>query len=286
MAYGRSTSSIMDIPLKRKSIFTPYVGDNGYRFEGKNTIYVLSNDNGSLVTYDETSATAPFGSVTLATPSEQELTLAYNEAMIKRIQRTQIQDTPVSAYAKKWAVQQVYEVFIPAHDAYSLGKLVAARPSANVVESTKADWDTDKDLSLKFEQVINKARLNGKSETNHMVAWVGYDFAANLSFQINFTGSDQGYKDSRTGYLGKHKGVTCVETPDTYFTSDVYAIVADKRAIVAVKPKMSPTDGEGYKVLQDVPGFSGIEIQLRDRGDTFVLNKKADAVATLEETAV
>lgn len=284
MAYGRQTSSIMDVPLQRKSVFTPYVGDNGYRFEGLNTIYVLSNANGTLVTYDETSATAPFGAVTLATPVEQELTLAYNQAMIKRIQNTQIQDTPVSAYAKKWAVQQVYEVFIPAHDAYSFGKLVAARPFGNIVETDSADWATDKDLSLKFGQLINLARTNGKADTSQMVAWVGYDLAANLASQINFTGSDQGYKDATNGYLGRHKGVAIVEVPDTYLGTGIFAIAADKRAIIAVKPKMSPSDGQGYVVLDKVPGFSGIEIQLRDRGDTFVLNKKADAIATLEET--
>jgi hypothetical protein len=274
----------MDIPLQRKSVFTPYVGDNGYRFEGLNTVYVLSNANGTLVTYDETSATAPFGTVTLATPVEQELTLAYNQAMIKRIQNTQIQDTPVSAYAKKWAVQQVYEVFIPAHDAYSLAKLVAARPSGNRIASTVASWASADDLSLKFGQTINKARLNGKAEGSQMIAWVGFDCAANLSAQINFTGSDQGYKDATSGYLGKHKGVTIVETPDSYLGSGIHVIVADKRAIVAVKPKMSPEDGQGYVVLEKVPGFSGIEIQLRDRGDTFVLNKKVDAIATMQET--
>lgn len=287
MAYGKQTSSIMDVPLERKSVFTPYVGDNGYRFEGLNTIYVLSNANGTLVTYDETSATAPFGAITLATPVEQELTLAYNQAMIKRIQHTQIQDTPVSAYAKKWAVQQVYEVFIPAHDAYSFGKLVAARPAANRVASTEASWAADDHgMSLKFSQAINLARTNGKATASSLIAWVSYDFAANLSNQINFGGSDQGYKDAASGYLGRHKGVPIVEVPDAYLGTDIHAIIADKRAIVAVKPKMSPTDGQGYVVLDKVPGFSGIEVQLRDRGDTFVLNKKADTIVTIQETVV
>jgi len=283
MAYGRSTSSIMDIPLKRRSIFTPYVGNNGYRFEGLNSIYVLSNSNGTLVTYDETSATAPFGAVALATPTEQNLTLAYNQAMIQRIQHTQIQDTPVSAYAKKWAVQQVYEVFIPAHDAYSLAKLVAARPVGNKKVLATASWTTPQAMSLAFGDAINLARTNGKAEANSMVSWVSYDFSSALSSQINFTGSDQGYKDARTGYLGKHKGVTCVETPTSYMGTGVHVIFADKRAIVAVKPKMSPTNGKGYVVLKRVPGFSGIEIQLRDRGDTFVLNKKLSAISTIEE---
>lgn len=281
--YGKSTSSIMDIPLQRKSVFTPYVGDNGYRFEGLNTIYVLSNDNGTLVTYDESSATAPFGTTALAGNAEQTLTLAYNQAMISRIQNTQIQDIPVSAYAKKWAVQQVYEVFIPAHDAYSLGKLKSARPVGNRLYTVVADWITGVEkLSLTFEKAINLARLNGKAETNSMVAWVGFDFAAYLAAQTSFTGSDQGYKDAQTGYLGKHKGVVIVETPDTLLPTKTHAIIADKRAIVAVTPKMSPDDGMGYVVLDKVPGFSGIEIQLRDRGDTFVLNKKASAISTIE----
>lgn len=281
--YGKNSSSIMDIPLQRKSVFTPYVGDNGYRFEGANTIYVLSNDNGTLVTYDENSASAPFGSTALAGNAEQVLTLAYNQAMISRIQHTQIQDIPVSGYAKKWAVQQVYEVFIPAHDAYSLAKLKTARPTGNRLYTVVADWVSGAEkLSLTFEKAINLARTNGKSETNSMVAWVGYDFAAYLSSQINFTGSDAGYGDAKNGYLGKHKGVTLVETPEALLPTKTHVIIADKRAIVAVTPKMSPTDGMGYVVLDKVPGFSGIEIQLRDRGDTFVLNKKASAISTIE----
>lgn len=281
--YGKSSSSIMDIPLTRKSVFTPYVGDNGYRFEGLNTIYVLSNDNGTLVTYDETSATAPFGTVTLAGNAEQTLTLAYNQAMIQRIQNTQIQDTPVGGYAKKWAVQQVYEVFIPAQDTYALAKLKAARPTSTRLYTVVADWITGAEkLSLTFEKAINLARTVGKAESNNMVAWVGFDFAAYLASQISFTGSDAGYKDAQTGYLGKHKGVTIVETPEALLPVKTHVIIADKRSIVAVTPKMSPTDGMGYVVLDKVPGFSGIEIQLRSRGDTFVLNKKAGAISTIE----
>lgn len=284
MAYGKSTSNIMDVPLKLKSVFTPYVGDNGYKFTGVNTIFVLSNSNGSLVTYDETSASAPFGSISLATPAEQELTLAYNQAMAKRIQHTQIQDIPVQSYAKKWAVQQIDQVFVPAHDEYSLAKLRAARPAGNVITTTPANWaaGTDK-LSLKFELALNKIKRAG-ADNNQSVAWVAYAFAANLAAQITFTGSDAGYKDAQTGYMGKHKGVVCVETPDDYFDAGTYVIVADKRAIVAVTPKMDP-ESNGFVVLDKVPGFSGIEVQLRDRGDTFVLNKKASAIATIEDVA-
>jgi hypothetical protein len=282
MSYGRSTSNLMDTPIKFTSIFTPYVGDNGYKFTGLNTIYVLNVDNGSLVSYNEASVT-PVGTPGLVAPGEQELTLAYNQAMFAKIQHTQIQDIPVNNFAKKWAYQQISEVFIPAHDAYSLSKLRAARPAQNVVTTAPANWaaSTDK-LSWKFEQAINLARKNGNLDTNMAVAWMAYAYAAALAMQINFTGSDQGYKDAKSGYLGKHKGVVCVEVKDDFFTAGVYAIVADKRAIIAVKPKMTPTD---IRIIEKVPGFGGIEVQLRDRGDTFVLSKKAGAIATIEDVA-
>jgi hypothetical protein len=279
----------MDIPLQLKSVFTSFVGDNGYKFTGLHTIFVLSNANGTLVTYDESSATAPFGSVTLATPDEQELTVNYNQAMVKRIQDTQIQDIPVQGYAKKWAVQQIDQVFIPAHDEYSLAKLVAARPGTNIVTTIPGNWSqvstsaTFESLSLKLGQAINVVKRRG-GDNSQMIAWVSYGASAFLSAQINFTGSDQGYKDAQNGYLGRHKGVTIIDTPDDYFPSGVVAIIADKRAIIAVTPKMDP-EGNGYKVITDVPLFGGIEIQLRDRGDTFVLNKKANAIVTIEDVA-
>lgn len=280
MAYGHGTVNKMDTPLKNVSVFAPYVGDNGFKWAGKNAIHILAFANGTTATYDEDSATAPFGTIGLAVPSETTLTLDYNKSMITRIQRTQEQDVPVANLAAKWAAQQISEVFIPEHDAYSLAKLSAARPVGNVIAAASANWETTK-LSKKFEQAINKARVAGAKNTNQMLAWLSYDFAAELSSQINFTGSDAGYKDAKTGYLGKHKGVVCIEVPNEYLVSGTHVIVADKRAIINVTPKMSPED---YDVLNKISGFSGSEVQLRDRAGTYVLPKRARNIATIEET--
>lgn len=281
MAYGTKTANVMDIPLSVSSVVAPYLGDNGYSWEGSNAIRVLSVANGSLANYDETSATAPFGAPSLVVPAEQVLTLAYNKSMLLRIQRTQIQDIPVSQFSKKVALQQADEVFVPAHDAYSLGKILAARPGGNVVE-----WDSTADadgIKLAFGRTVDKVRTNG-SAPNSLIAWVAYDFATLLQDAINFTGSDAGYEAGKNGYLGKFAGARIVEVPDAYLGDGVHAIVADKRAIVNVTPKMDPKK-DGMTVLEQVPLFSGIEIQLRDRSDTFVLNKKARNIASLEEAA-
>lgn len=277
MAYGTKTANVMDIPLSVSSVVAPYLGDNGYKFEGVNSVRVLSVANGSLANYDETSATAPFGAPSLVVPAEQVLTLAYNKSMLLRIQRTQIQDVPVSQFTKQVALQQADEVFVPAHDAYSLAKILAARPSGNRVGMTLG---TD-NIKLKFAQFVDKIRTGGGMLTQ-AIAWVSYEFASELTDAINFTGSDQGYADAKNGYLGKFKGVKVVEVPDDYLGDGVYAIGTDKRAIVNVTPKMDP-NGDGMKVIDPVPLFSGVEIQLRDRSDTFVLNKKARTVASLEE---
>lgn len=278
MAYGTKTANIMDAPLNIASVFAPYVGDNGYKFEGENSIRVLSIANGTLADYDEAHATAPFGAPSLVVPVEQVLTLAYNKSMLLRIQKTQMQDIPVGDFSKKVTMQQVDQVFIPAHDAYSIAKVLAARPVGNKVV-WDGNTDTD-DIKLQFSRMLDKARTGG-ADLNQVIAWVGYDFASVLTAAINFTGSDAGYADGKKGYLGMFKGAKTVETPDAYLGAGVYAIAADKRAIVNVTPKMDPKSG-GVEVLEKVPGFSGIEIQLRDRADTFVLNKKVNAISSLE----
>lgn len=283
MAYGTKTANVMDIPLSISSVVAPYLGDNGYKFEGLNSIRVLSVANGTLANYDETSATAPFGAPSLVVPAEQTLTLAYNKSMLLRIQRTQIQDVPVSQFTKQVAVQQADEVFVPAHDAYSIGKVLAARPVGNLVEINLTGTGTDEAdlIKLKFAQMVDRVRTGG-GNLGQVIAWVAYDFASQLSDKINFTGSDTGYADARNGYLGKFKGVKVVEVPDAYLGDGVYAIAVDKRAVVNVTPKMDPKNG-GVEILEKVPLFSGVEIQLRDRSDTFVLNKKVNAIASLEE---
>jgi len=279
MASGTGTANIMDIPLSISSVVAPHLSSNNYSWEGKESVRVLSIANGSLANYDEASATAPFGAPSLVVPAEQVLTLAYNKSMLLRIQRSQIQDIPVSDFAKKVAMQQTDQVFVPAHDAYSLGKILASRPGGNKVVFD-ANPGTN-DIKLQFARTLDKVRTGG-GDLNQVVAWVGYETATLLSAAINFTGSDAGYADGKNGYLGKFKGAKIVECPDAYLGAGVYVLVADKRAVINVKPKMDPKDGEGMTVLEKVSLFGGIEIQLRDRSDTFVLSKKVNAIASME----
>lgn len=278
MAYGTKTANVMDIPLSVSSVFAPHVGDNGYKPVDVNSIRVLSIANGSLADYDEGSATAPFGSASLVVPAEQVLTLAYNKSMLLRVQKTQIQDQPIANFSKQVAMQQADSVFVPSHDAYSLGKVLAARPGGNkVVFDANAGTN---DLKLQFSRMIDKVKTGGGALAS-TIAWVGYDIASQIRALINYTGADAGYTDGKNGFIGKLAGAKVVETPDAYLGAGVYAIAADKRAIVNVTPKMDPK-GDGVVVIEKVPGFSGIEIQMRDRGDTFVLSKKVNAVASLE----
>ena len=277
MAYGRRSSNIMDKPLSISSVVTPYLSDNNYKFLDAQTIYVLSIANGSLANYDESSATAPMGAPSLVVPTEQTLTIAYNKSMLLRIQQTQIQDIPISSFSKTVALQQIDQVFIPAHDAYSLAKIFAARPAGNIVQRNTSR----NDFGLKT--MIDKIRTNG-GDMAQIVCWVTFTLASEIADKINYTGSDAGYVQGRNGYLGKIGGINAVEVPDSYLFAGVHALAADKRAVINVAPKMDPKQG-GMKVLEDVPLFSGIEIQLRDRADTFVLSKKVNAVASLETTA-
>lgn len=282
--YGTRTDSLMDTPLAIGSVFAPYVGDNGYKFTDAGTIQVVSTDNGTLSDYNENSVSPV--TVGLVGNTLQTLTLAYNKAMFERIQQTLIQDQPVAGFAAKWAKQQIEQVFVPSHDVYSLNKVALARDVTNDVEVTLAAGELPTTgLSKLFGQAFIKIHGKG-ANVKQTIAWVADTFANELADQITFTGSDAGYNAAKNdAFLGKYKGVACIATPDSYFTElgatsqlPVFALMADKRAIVNIKPKMTPQD---YHVLTKMSGFSGVEVQLRDRSDTFVLNKKARNIAVI-----
>lgn len=285
--YGTNTANLMDSPLSLKSVFAPYVGDNGFKWVNANTIQVINTPDGSLADYNEAS-TAPI-TVGLVGTAIQTLTLAYNKAMFQRIQQTLIQDTPIANFAAAWAKQQINDVFVPTHDVYSLNKVLLGRDTANDVTVTLSSGNLPSTgLSALFGQAFIKIHAKG-ADVSQTVAWVTDSFANALADQITFTGSDAGYNDAKnSAFLGKYKGVACIAVPDTYLTKlgatsqlQPWVLMADKRAIVNVTPKMSPSD---YKVLTELSGFSGVEVQIRDRADTFVLDQKKSAIAVIRTT--
>lgn len=280
--YGVMTGNLMDSPLSLNSVFAPYVGDNGYKFTGVNTIQVVSTPDGTLSAYTENSV-API-TVGLVGTNLQSLSLSYNQAMFQRIQQTLIQDIPVADFAAKWAKQQIADVFVPTHDVYSLNKLELARATANdVLVTLTAGVLPTTGLSSLFGAAFIAIHAKG-ADVGSTLAWLADSYANALADQITFGGSQAGYEQAvNSAFIGKYKGVTCVAVPDVYFTKlgatsqlPVFVLMADKRGIINVTPKMSPTD---YKVVTDISGFSGIEVQLRDRGDTFVLNNKVNNIS-------
>ena len=285
--YGTRTANLMDSPLALKSVFAPYVGDNGYKWTGAGTIQVVSTPDGTLSDYNEAS-TAPI-TVGLVGNNLQNLTLAYNKALFQRIQATLIADTPVANFAAQWAKQQIDDVFVPTHDVYSLNKVVLARDTANDIPVTLVSSALPTTgLSKLFGNAFIKIHAKG-ADVSKTIAWVADSYANELADQITFTGSDAGYNQAKNeAFLGKFKGVACIAVPDSYFTKlgatsqlSVYVVMADKRAIVNVTPKMAPTD---YKVLTEISGFSGVEVQLRDRGDTFVLSQKPTVISVIRQS--
>lgn len=279
-SYGNKTSSILDKPLEVASYVARHLNANGVDFTSANTVRILNYDisAGTLGNYDETAISQ---TVTLAETGNQDLTLAYSKFKFLRIQDTLEQDTPLASLAAKFARSWVYEKFIPDFDAYALAKIVAARPAAN-----KLSWNSTTDnIKLKFFNTVSAVKKRGGTPGS-MIAWIPFAFADNLKTLVTtFDGSNLGYEAGKNGVLGQLDGVAVVETDDTYFpASYIDVVVADKRAIVRVTPKMDPARGSGMKVIKDVPGHGGSELQLRARGDVFVFGLKAKAIATLERS--
>lgn len=278
--YGIRTTTFLDRRLKQGSSVVQHLDANGVDTHDANTVRILNIDidSSSLGTYNEGATTQ---SLTLAEYGKQEWSLDYNEYVFLRIQDTQVQDTPIGTLISDTASAWIDEKFVPEFDEYALNKIKLARPTGN-----KVTWDGQAStLKLKFYNTISKA-FNGGGQTSKMVAWVPSEFADEIrAFITTFDGSDKGYTAGVNGVLGRLKGALVVETVDAYFSSfpTVKVIVADKRAVAAPTQKMTPKNG-GRKLIDKVPGFGGKELQLRARGGVFVLNRKVDAIATLETT--
>lgn len=278
--YGIKTSSILDKPLEVASYVAKHLDANGVEWTSAQTVRLLNYDisGSSLGTYDETATSQ---TVTLAETGKQDMTLAYNKYKFLRIQDTLEQDTPIASLSAKFARSWVYEKFIPDFDAYLLAKIVAARPAAN-----KVTWNSSSDsVKLKFFNTVSKVKKNGGRPGN-MLAWIPFATADMFKALVtSFDGSNLGYEAGKNGVLGPVDGVMVVETDDSYFPAAyIDAVVVDKRAVVKAVPKMDPATGSGMKLIKDVPGHGGSELQLRARGDGFVFGLKYKAIATLERT--
>lgn len=277
--YGITTSSILDVPLEKASVVAAHLTDNGVKWTSAQTVRLLNYDisGQSLGTYDETAVSQ---TVTLAETDKQDMTLAYNKYKFLRIQDTLEQDTPIASLASKFARTWVYEHFIPDFDDYALTKIIAARPSANSVK-----WNSTSDsIKEKFFNTVSKAKSGG-GKVGKMVAWVPYSVSDKFKALVtSFDGSDLGYTAGKNGVLGPVDGVMVVEVDDSLFPASFDMVVADKRAIIRVTPKMNPATGSGMKLIKDVPGHGGSELQLRARGDVFVFSQKVNAIASLERS--
>lgn len=279
--YGIKTANLLEKPLKQLSVVTQHLGDNGYTWTGVLTVRSLYFTDGTLVSTNNSSATATWGTPGISNTANNDYTIDYDEGMVTRIPRQQQQDVPIESLGAQWAAQQLSDVFIPAHDEYSLSKIEAAVPYANKVALTLSSGALPAGLNLLFQQAVNKARVAGNPNMNSMVAWVSYDFVAALRAQTNYTGSNLGFANAQTGMLGKYNGVTTVETPDAYFLAGTYVIIADKRAVINVTPKVAPED---FRILTQVPGFDGIEVQIRDRGATIPMLRRVNNLSLIYAT--
>ncbi len=269
--YGIKTANLLEKPLKQLSVVTQHLGDNGYTWTGVYTVRSLYFNDGALVSTNNSSATATWGTPGITNTLNNDYTIDYDEGMITRIPRQAQQDVPIDSLGAQWAAQQLSDVFIPAHDEYSLSKIEAAVPFSNKISVTLSSGALPAGLNLLFQQAVNKARVAGNPNMNSMIAWVSYNFVAALRAQTNYTGSNLGFANAQTGMLGKYNGVTTVETPDAYFLAGTYVIICDKRAVINVTPKVSPED---FRILTQVPGFDGIEVQIRDRGATIPMLRR------------
>jgi len=101
-----------------------------------------------------------------------------------------------------------------------------------------------------------------------VVAWIPFATADSFKALVtSFDGSNLGYEAGKNGVLGPVDGVMVVETDDSYFPATYMTQLLLTSVPSSITPKMDPATGSGMKLIKDVPGHGGSELQLRARGD-------------------
>ena len=105
--YGIKTANLLEKPLKQLSVVTQHLGDNGYTWTGVYTVRSLYFNDGALVSTNNSSATATWGTPGITNTLNNDYTIDYDEGMITRIPRQAQQDVPIDSLGAQWAAQQL-----------------------------------------------------------------------------------------------------------------------------------------------------------------------------------
>jgi len=241
-----------------------------YEFTGVNTVNVYSYPVYALDDYTKT------GTNRYGTPQEQDNTvqtmvLAKDRSKTITADRATLDDTNGTVTGNKILSRQINEIYIPEVDTYR----IAAMATAAVANSATATAAIS--ASNAYEKFLAGTEWfgNKKVPVKNRIAFCSYAFYSFIKQDPAFMlASDIAENMKINGMIGMIDGVKLVPVPSTYLPVNTAFVMCHPSVTVGV------TKLEDYKIHDNPPGISGIQVDMRFRYDAFVLNEKKNGLYT------
>lgn len=239
-----------------------------YEWSGVSTVTAYSYPTTALSDYTLTGA-ARYGTAAEQQNTKQDMTVAKDRSATITVDRKTMDDTVATAQGNKILSRQINEIWIPEVDTYRIAAMSTAA-AANSATATAAI--TASNAYVKFlagtEWFGNK-----KIPMQNRIAFVSYAFYSFIKQDPSFMlASDVAMNEKINGMVGVVDGVKLVPVPSTYLPANCAFVMCHPSVTVGV------TKLEDYKIHDNPPGISGIQIDMRFRYDAFVLDAKKDGL--------
>jgi hypothetical protein len=273
MAINKASKFATKIDERFKTkLLTESAVNNDYSWEGVATVSVYGIDTVAMANYTR-SGTARYGSVTELGNTKQDLTLARDRSFTFSIDQGNFTETQMVARAGEALARELDEVCMPEIDVWRLGVwgAAAATNGKNAVvaaAATTASNAYSNFLALQSSLSDDLVPLTGRKA---FLTNAYYSFLKQSNFVVD---SEAAYANRKSGKYGTVDGTELIIVPSSYMPTATDLILVHPSAMVA------PRKIEDFKTHDNPPGINGKLVEGRLIYDAFILNNKADAIAT------
>lgn len=243
-----------------------------FEWTGVSTINVLTLTAQALNDYNRTAGSDRFGTPAELQDTKQDMELTRdrgNSIIVDRGNNLQQHNLKTAGSV---LAMQVDEIVVPEVDAYRLATMNTAAAGNSKRFGTAASTTTDAYANL---LELQESLSDDKTPLSKRVAFVTPAYHSVLKQDDSFIkNSDLAYKNLVNGQVGEVDGVRIVVVPSSYLPLNTEMVLAHKSVTVAAEQL------KNYKVHQDPPGISGMQIDYRIIYDAFVRTPKVDGVAS------
>lgn len=269
MAYLNFSERYLDRleqPFTHSSFIMPYMTAN-IEFGNDKSVYIYTIEPIPMNTYNRTAENNCFGNPTEVGDTLQKFTMEVERSYSGRITTSNTKDQTINKVARFIRVQ-TEQVTVPEKDKYCFNKII--KNAGTIYKSSTA---ISADNVIERISAAEVAFFNNLVPENSRVLFVTPEIYNMVRLSKYFMGIDNlGEKAVTRGMVGTLFGMQVVRVPASFLSPGTNFVVAHKQA-VACPNKLAKT-----RMLTEVPGYDGHQIEYHTYYDCFVLGHKAPSI--------